>query len=118
MVGGRLKMDYRYSTELVYNTFPWPQNVATKLHKQIEKAAQAILDARAQEKGATLAQLYDPIMMPPALRQAHKANDCLVMSAYGFALNLNEDQIFAKLYKIYQQLSTDEAAKTQAKKNK
>ena len=101
---GRLKMDYRYSTELVYNTFPWPQEVDSKLKQQLEAAAQGILDARAQEKGTTLAQLYAPAQMPSALRQAHEANDRLVIKAYGFDPSWSESQIFTALYQLYQQL--------------
>ncbi|HIV54428.1 MAG TPA: methylase, partial [Candidatus Anaerobiospirillum stercoravium] len=105
MVAGRLKMDYRYSTDLVYNNFPWPQVVDAKLHSKMEAAAQAILDARAHEQGATLAELYDQTLMPSALRQAHEANDRLVMQAYGFDLNWSSEQIFAALYQLYQQIS-------------
>lgn len=101
-VCGRLKMDFRYSTELVYNNFPWPQEVDPKLKQQLEKAAQGILDARAPD--ATLAQLYDPEQMPAALRHAHKTNDRLVLQAYGFDPSWSADQIFAGLYQLYQQL--------------
>ena len=104
-VAGRLKMDYRYSTELVYNTYPWPQNVSAELKHSMEQAAQAILDARAQEQDASLAALYDQTLMPSALRQAHEANDRLVMQAYGFDLNWSSEQIFAALYQLYQQIS-------------
>ena len=110
VVAGRLKMDYRYSTELVYNTFPWPQNVDDKLKQKLEAAAQSILDARAKEKDATLELLYDQTLMPLALRKAHEANDRLVMKAYGFDPSWSEDQIFAGLYKLYQQLIAAEAA--------
>ena len=98
-------MDYRYSTDLVYNNFPWPQVVDAKLHSKMEAAAQAILDARAHEQGATLAELYDQTLMPSALRKAHEANDRLVMQAYGFDLNWSSEQIFAALYQLYQQIS-------------
>ena len=106
-VCGRLKMDYRYSTELVYNNFPWPQEVDPKLKKRMEAAAQTILDARTPD--ATLAQLYAPDQMPSALRQAHEANDLLVMQAYGFDPSWSEGQIFTGLYRLYQQLIAAEA---------
>lgn len=109
-VAGRLKMDFRYSTELVYNNFPWPQNVDNKLKQKLEAAAQAILDARAKEKDATLEQLYDQTLMPLALRKAHEANDRLVMKAYGFDPSWSEDQIFTGLYRLYQQLIAAEVA--------
>ena len=117
-VCGRLKMDYRYSTELVYNTFPWPQEVEPKLEQQLEATAQGILDARAQEKDATLAQLYDQTLMPLALRKAHEANDRLVMQAYGFDHSWSEDQIFAGLYQLYQALTKAEAAQAKQTKRK
>ena len=104
-VAGRLKMDFDYSTDLVYNSFPWPQKVKTKIKHKLEKAAQAILNARAAVKGATLAELYDPEHMPKSLRQAHAANDRLVMQAYGFDKDWSEAQIFSALYQLYQQLT-------------
>ena len=107
-VCGRLKMDYRYSTELVYNTFPWPQQITSELQHEIEGGAQAILDARTN--GMTLSDLYDPEKMPGALRKAHAANDRLVMKAYGFDPSWSEDQIFTGLYRLYQQLIAAEAA--------
>ena len=106
-VCGRLKMDYRYSTELVYNTFPWPQQINSELQHEIEAGAQAILDARTN--GMTLSDLYDPEKMPGALRKAHAANDRLVMQAYGFDPSWSDDQIFAGLYRLYQQLIAAEA---------
>ena len=103
-VAGRIKMDYRYSTDLVYNNFPWPQEVSTSLKAKMEDAAQTILDARAQEQDASLAALYDQTLMPSALRQAHEANDRLVLKSYGFGSNWSQDQIFAALYQRYQEL--------------
>ncbi len=108
-VAGRFKMDYRYSTELVYNTFPWPQAVAPTLKQKLEAAAQAILDARAAAPGATLSELYAPERMPESLRQAHAANDRLVMQAYGFDKDWSEAQILSVLYQLYQQLTGQEA---------
>ena len=79
---GRLKSDYRYSAKIVYNNFPWP--APTEQQKDtIAKAAQAILDARALYPKSSLADLYDPLTMPPELRKAHMANDRAVMQAYG-----------------------------------
>lgn len=107
-VCGRLKMDYRYSTELVYNTFPWPQQITSELQHEIEVGAQAILDARTNSM--SLADLYDPEKMPGTLRKAHAANDRLVMKAYGFDPSWSEDQIFTGLYRLYQQLIAAEVA--------
>ena len=72
-IGGRLKSDYRYSINLVYNTFPMPPKDSDL--SKLEPLAQAVLDARASHPGATLANLYDPDLMPPNLRKAHQALD-------------------------------------------
>lgn len=80
-VGGRLKSDYRYSIGMVYNTFPWP-DLDNAAKAALSATGQAILDARANHPGATLADLYDPDAMPPDLRRAHKANDAAVDRLY------------------------------------
>ena len=78
---GRLESRYRYSKDIVYNNFPWPEQ--TDAHRvAIEAAAQAVLDARAQFPGATLADLYDPLTMPPVLVKAHQRLDVAVDAAY------------------------------------
>lgn len=79
---GRLESRYRYSKDIVYNNFPWPQPLADKARDTIEAAAQDVLDARAQFPDATLADLYDPLTMPPALVKAHQALDRAVDAAY------------------------------------
>jgi len=93
-VCGRLKSDYRYSAQIVYNNFPWPGITApvgtneaataraAPLRAAIEQAAQAVLDARAAHPAATLAQLYDPLTMPADLVRAHQALDRAVDAAY------------------------------------
>ena len=83
-VCGRLKSDYRYSKDIVYNNFPWcsPPN---EQRQKIEQTAQGILDARALYPDCSLADLYDEIAMPPELRKAHQFNDKAVMQAYGFS---------------------------------
>jgi hypothetical protein len=80
-VGGRLKSDFRYSAKLVYNNFPWPP-VDKKQKAEIEKHAQAVLDARAAYPKSTLADLYDPLLMPVNLRKAHNALDKAVDRCY------------------------------------
>ena len=67
----------------VYNTFPWPE-VTPEQRNKIKETAQAILDARALYPDASLADLYDPLTMPPELIRAHQDNDRAVMQAYGF----------------------------------
>lgn len=81
-VGGRLKSDYRYSAGIVYNNFPWPEPLDDKARSAIETAAQGVLDARALFPGSTLADLYDPLTMPPALVKAHQNLDKAVDAAY------------------------------------
>ena len=80
---GRLKSDYRYSNNLVYNNFPFPKNITDKQREKVEQAAQAVLDARAQFAEATLADLYDPDAMPPELLKAHRDLDAAVDACYG-----------------------------------
>ena len=103
-VCGRLKSDYRYSKDIVYNNFPWPTPTEAQKAK-IEQTAQAILDARAMYPDCSLADLYDEVTMPPELRRAHQANDKAVMQAYGFWGKLNtETACVAELMKMYQEL--------------
>lgn len=104
-VCGRIKSDYRYSKDIVYNNFPWPEPTAQQ-RKKIEQTAQAILDARALYPDSSLADLYDELTMPPELRKAHRLNDMAVMEAYGFAKGSepyrNEAACVAELMKLYQ----------------
>jgi hypothetical protein len=105
MVCGRLKSDYRYSKEIVYNTFPWA-NPTQEQRKKIEETAKAIIDARTMYPECSLAQLYDEVTMPTELRKAHQNNDKAVMAAYGFvkgsAAYSNESSCVAELMKMYQ----------------
>jgi len=79
---GRLESRYRYSAGIVYNNFPWPESPDDKHRAAIESAAQSVLDVRAQFPGSTLADLYDPLSMPPALVKAHQQLDKAVDAAY------------------------------------
>lgn len=107
-VCGRLKSDYRYSANVVYNNFPWPSPTDTQKTK-IEQTAQAILDARTLYPDASLADLYDETTMPPELRRAHQQNDRAVMDAYGFWGKLNsESACVAELMKLYQKLTNSQ----------
>ena len=99
-VAGRLKSDYRYSKELVYNTYPWC-NPTEKQKAKIENSAQKILDVRAKYPGSSLAALYDVSTMPADLRRAHAENDRAVMEAYGFSPKMPEEEIVAELFKMY-----------------
>lgn len=106
-VCGRIKSDYRYSNDVVYNNFPWCSPTSEQ-KLAIEKTAKAILDARALYPDCSLADLYDELTMPVELRKAHQANDKAVMQAYGFWGKLNsESECVAELMKMYQKLTTD-----------
>ena len=104
-VCGRIKSDYRYSVNVVYNNFPWPTPTDEQKAK-IEETAQAILDARALYPDSSLADLYDETTMPPELRKAHQQNDKAVMRAYGFDIKTTtETTCVAELMKLYQKLT-------------
>ena len=105
VVCGRLKSDYRYSKEQVYNTFPWPNPTEAQKAK-IEQTAQAILDARTKFPESSLADLYDEVTMPSELRKAHQDNDRAVMQAYGFPVKsiFTESQCVAELFKMYKDI--------------
>ena len=105
VVCGRLKSDYRYSKEQVYNPFPWPNVNQTQIDK-ITKTAQGILDARNKYPDSSFADLYDPVTMPYDLQRAHSANDAAVLEAYGFPKDATESEIVARLFKMYQELTT------------
>ncbi|MBQ9897686.1 MAG: N-6 DNA methylase [Synergistaceae bacterium] len=108
-VAGRLKSDYRFSGIVVYNNFPWPvfSHYRKDLQKRgkIEQTAQQILDARAAHPKSTFADMYDDTFMPIDLRKAHWANDAAVCRAYGFKINISEDEIVAALMKMYKELT-------------
>ncbi len=105
VVCGRMKSDYRYSSTLVYNNFPWPTPTDEQKAK-IEETAQQILDARALYPDSSLADLYDELTMPVELRRAHQQNDRAVMQAYGFSVKgMTESQCVAELFKLYQALT-------------
>lgn len=102
-VCGRLKSDYRYSKDIVYNNFPWCRPSPAQ-KAAICASAQNILSVRAAHAGKTLAWLYDTKTMPKDLQAAHQANDAAVMAAYGFDLKMTEAEVVAKLMEMYRQL--------------
>ena len=103
VVCGRLKSDFRYSKDIVYNNFPWP-NCTENQKSQIEQTSQAILEARELYADASLADLYGNLILFPELIKAHRANDAAVMEAYGFRKDMTEPEIVAELFKMYQKL--------------
>jgi hypothetical protein len=105
-VCGRLEMRYRYSKNIVYNNFPWPD--ATERQKtKIEDLAQAVLDARALFPESSLADIYDPLAMPKEMSKAHAALDREVMKAYGYAKDMAEAGVVADLMERYARMAGD-----------
>ena len=102
-VAGRMKSDYRY-TPSVYNNFPWP-DLCDPARLKITTTAQGILNARAAHPDCTLADLYDPLTMPPDLRAAHEANDRAVLAAYGLKPDTPEPEIVAHLFGLYAEMT-------------
>jgi type II restriction/modification system DNA methylase subunit YeeA len=105
-VAGRLESRYRYSSGIVYNNFPWPENPTEKQKQAIEAAAQGVLDARAQFPESSLADLYDPLTMPPVLLKAHQHLDKTVDAAYGKTNFQTEAQRVAFLFELYQKYTS------------
>ena len=123
-VGGRLKSDYRYSIGLVYNTFPTPPafNTGRSDRSKLETLAQAVLAARAAHPGATLADLYDPDLMPPNLRKAHRALDRAVDRLYRRKRFTSERERVEHLFALYERmqapLTAEAAAKPRARRRR
>ncbi len=103
---GRLKSDYQYSTGIVYNNFPWPDIVTDKQKQTIEEAAQAVLDARAKHPNSSLADLYNPLTMPPELVKAHHKLDAAVDAAYSKRKFSGDSDRVAFLFELYQKLAS------------
>lgn len=118
-VCGRLESRYRYSAKLVYNNFPWPEDVTDAKRAKVEAAAQAVLDARANHPGSTLADLYDPLAMPKDLRDAHAKLDRAVDRCYRSQPFPDERRRFEHLFAMWERLTAPLAAppkKTRKKK--
>lgn len=101
--GGRLKSDYRYSGKIVFNNFPWPE-LDEEYRTILIRSGQEILKAREKYPDASFADLYDELTMPSELRKAHRENNKAVMKAYGFDLQMTEEECVAALMKLYQTL--------------
>jgi len=117
---GRLKSDLRYSKDIVYNNFPWPDlsGDAPKSDKKrlaIEAAAQQVLDARAAHPGATLADLYDPLTMPANLRKAHQQLDKAVDAAYAYKGPTDDAGRVAFLFGLYERMTSQIAQFTESR---
>ena len=110
-VAGKLKSDYRYSSTIVYNTFPWV-DISEQEKQKIELTAQEILNVRAKYSTSSLAALYDDNIMPSDLRTAHQKNDRAVMEAYGMTKVvdgkrtwLTESETVARLFEMYEEIT-------------
>ena len=117
-VGGRLKSDYRYSGQIVYNNFPWPEAPTDVQKRKIEAAAQGILEARAAHPTASLADLYDPLSMPAELVKAHRELDSAVDAAYGRKSFRDDAERVAFLFELYERYTSllPSAGRTKARR--
>ena len=104
-VCGRLKSDYRYSNTIVYNNYPFPENVNEKQKQKVETAAQAVLDTRLKYPDSSLADLYDPLTMPPDLVKAHQILDKAVDLCYRPQPFVNELNRIEFLFSLYEALN-------------
>jgi hypothetical protein len=115
---GRLKSDFRYSNEIVYNNFPWPENPTDKQIKAIESKAQKVLDIRAEFPNSSLADLYNPLTMPPALMKAHQKLDKAVDLAYRTQPFTTEANRMEFLFELYEKYTADLFSKEKKKNSK
>ena len=117
-VGGRLKSDYRYSNDIVYNNFPWPENPTDKQIKLVEEKAQKVLDTRKDFPNSSLADLYDPLAMPPSLVKAHQELDKAVDLCYRPQPFPNETKRIEFLFELYEKYTQPLLAEKKTKKKK
>jgi hypothetical protein len=115
---GRIKSDYRYSNEIVYNNYPFPENPTEKQVKAIETAAQKVLDVREEFSNSSLADLYNPLAMPPELTKAHNELDKAVDLAYRPQLFTSEANRMEFLFGLYEKYTTDLFTEVKSKKTK
>jgi hypothetical protein len=113
---GRIKSDFRYSNTIVYNNFPWPENPTPKQIAAIEGAAEKVLAARAQFPDSSLADLYDPLTMPPALLKAHQTLDKAVDQAYRPLPFTTDTQRIEYLFELYEKYAANLFSQKKEKK--
>lgn len=106
VVAGRLKSDYRYSKDIVYNNFVWVKPTEEQKEK-IENTAQSILDARSKYPDCSLADLYDSLTMPIELKKTHKDNDNAVLELYGLSKNSSEEEMVKRIFELYEAKVSD-----------
>jgi hypothetical protein len=117
IVGGRLKTDYRYSSALCYNTFPFP-SISKQRKEELTKCTFRILEEREKHSDKTLAQLYDPDKMPEGLKEAHRQNDFAIERCYRSKPFESDEERLAYLFKLYEKMIQKEEAEAAALKNK
>lgn len=109
-IAGRLKTDYRYSSTLVYNTFPFP-NISKNRKEELTQCILNILDERSKHSEKTLAQLYDPNKMPEGLKEAHRLNDLAVERCYRSTPFNSDEERLEYLFKLYEKMIQEEKEK-------
>ncbi|MGE0638050.1 MAG: class I SAM-dependent DNA methyltransferase [Bacteroidia bacterium] len=117
-VCGRLESRFRYSKDIVYNNYPWPETPTDKQLKAIETAAQKVLDARLEFPKSSLSDLYDPLTMPPVLIKAHNELDKAVDLAYRPQPFTSEANRMVFLFELYEKYTADLFTKEKVKKSK
>ena len=115
---GRLKSDFRYSKDIVYNSYPWPADVTDKQRAAVEAAAQAVLDARAKFPASTLADLYDPLTMPAPLLKAHQELDRAVDRCYRPEPFLSDRHRVEYLFALYEKITAPLVAAAKPKRKR
>jgi hypothetical protein len=115
---GRLESRFRYSKDIVYNNYPWPENPTEKQVQLIEEKAQNVLEVRASFPNSSLADLYHPLTMPPALVKAHNELDKAVDAAYSKQNFSTEAKRMEFLFELYEKYTADLFAKEKPKKTK
>lgn len=103
---GRIKSDFRYSNEMVYNNYPWPINLTEKQKTSIEKAAQSVLDVRKEYKESSLSDIYNPLTMPAKLVKAHQVLDKAVDLSYRSQLFPNETKRIEFLFELFEKYTS------------
>ena len=115
---GRLKSDYTYSNQIVYNNYPWPKDLSDKNKKAVETKAQKVLNVRAEFPDSSLADLYDPLTMPPKLVKAHNELDKAVDLCYRPQAFTNENARIEYLFDLYNQYTAPLLNEKKLKKKK
>ena len=109
-IGGKLKSDYRYAKDIVYNTFPFPP-ISSQRKEELTQCTFRILEEREKHSEKTLAELYDPDKMPEGLKEAHRLNDEAVERCYRSTPFKGDDERLEYLFKLYEKMIQEEKEK-------